>query len=309
MNFNFNKKGVDYKYTAIGQESPNVKILKQPALEYIKVLKRIISKEHENGDVNKKNQMISLLGCYERLEGFLHQSYRLSIYANKIYLFPSYGPGTTCSHRENFALYDYELLLFQGRAILDRLTFYISKQVYNQDCSRFDKLSNVLGDFLKKDKRAKTAIDLIEDSTSFFKGLLIDGENYKKSLRSRLIHKSTIGESLTCVFTIHTLPDGRVIRFDYEVLEYPLFGSTWILTKYIAYFCLNIIGLYLNHDKRIDIKECEPIWENKFAHFSSFIENKHKGIEFSIINMNPSGFELITRKLNLRVLNHAENKY
>jgi len=208
--------------------------------------------------------------------------------------------------RNNIALFDFETLLFHSRALLDRITFFIARQIYNQDCDRPNKLKNVLLDFIKKDMRANQAIKILDETMSTFCGLIIDSDT-DKSLRSHLIHKSTSGESTTCAFTIHTAPENTVIRFDYEIKAYPLMGSAWLLSSYIPYFALNILAVYIGHDNILRLDDCKPIWENNLICFSQNIDHSGCGPKLSIAKMHPSGFELISKNLKPSVLSDEKN--
>ncbi len=308
MDSDYNKNGVQYRYIAVAPEKPDIRVLGDNAINYVIRLKKIIANKHYNGDNPQKNQMVSLNGCIERLIAFLFQSYRISQYALEIYKRTSPPPKVMSAFVHDKVLFDFESLLYHGRALLDRITFYLSKQVYNQDCDVFNKLSNVLKNFEHRDSRIPYALKLINESLPAFQGLLIDANNGRKSLRSRLIHKSTTGESTTCAFTIHTLSDGSIIRFDYELMEYPLVANAFTLTKYVSYFTLNIIGKYLEYNKNLKLEDCNPTWENRLIHFSSFVDPTSTGPKFSIVKMNPSGFSLKTNNLKQNIYDFVKKK-
>jgi len=303
---NFNKEGVEYKYVAIGQERPDINILKSQAIEFIINLKALISKKHQDEDLLQKKKMSSLHGCIVRLKGILRQSERLAQYCQEIYnlKLPNQKSFTAFTH--DYALFDFESMLFQARSLLDRITFYISKQQYNQDCDTFNKLKNVLENSVKRDLMVQQLIELIDKTTPIFSGLLIDSNN-KKSLRSDLIHKSTIGERSSSGFGINIISEHKVIRFDHEIKKYPLMGSAWLLTKYITFFTLNVLSLVLEYNKKILIEDCEPTWKNNFIHFSSFLDPSLQGPRLSIIKLTASGFEIKTRNLKPNVLELAES--
>ena len=186
--------------------------------------------------------------------------------------------------------------------MLDRITFFIAKQIYGQDCDSPKKLKNIINNFTKKNKRADQAMQIIDEAMPAFYGVILDAENGDKSLRSHLIHKSTSGESTTCSFTIHTAPEKRVIRFDSEIKGYPLIGSAWKLSQYIPFISLNLLGVYLGHDNAISLDECMPMWSNNLKCFSEHIDESENGPKFSILTMNPSGTEIITKHLKQSVL-------
>jgi len=302
MSFDFNKKGQKYEFAAFANDKTDFGVLSETALNYFCELQKIISKTHQHGDDTQKRLMVGAQGCLERLEAFLVQSKRISEHKKSVCSQPAPHPGSMVAFRDTTAIFDFETLLFHSRALLDRITFFIAKQIYNQNCDRLTRIKNVLNNFIEKDGRASRSIQIIDESMPTFYGLIVDTENGGKSLRSHLIHKSTGGESTTCAFTIHSAPENNVIRFDYEIKGYPIIGSAWELSKYIPFISLNLIGIYVGYDIAITLNECIPIWENNLKCFSRFIDESANGPTFSIIKMNPSGIEINKRHLKQSVL-------
>ena len=163
-------------------------------------------------------------------------------------------------------------------------------------------MKNVLENFTKKDIRAALAIQVIEKTMPSLYGLIIDAEDGEKSLRSHLIHKSTSGENSTCTFTIHSAPKNKVIRFDFEIKGRPIIGSSWVLSKYITFIGLNLLGIFLDFENVLSLDECTPLWNNKLKCFTRLIAKSKKGLNFSMIKTHPSGVEIFTRTLNKSVL-------
>ncbi len=302
MSFDFNKKGQTYEFAAFADDKNNFGVLSETAFRYFCQLQNAISKTHQHGDASQKRLMIGAQGCLERLEAFLVQSNRLSQHHRSVCGQPSPPPGNMVAFRDTVAVFDFEALLFHSRALLDRITFFITKQIYDQACDKPNKIRNVLNNFIKKDGRATRAIQVIDEAMPSLYGLIVDTENGEKSLRSHLIHKSTSGESSTCSFTIHSAPGNKVIRFDYEVKEHPIIGSAWMLSKYVPFISLNLLGIYLGLDNGVTLNECVPIWKNELKCFSQFVDASASGPAFSMIKMHPSGVEINTRHLKQSVL-------
>lgn len=306
MSFDFNEKGKQYKYTAGENDKTNYDVLGISASDFFHKLQKIVSITHQNGDAHQKILMIGAQGCLERLTGFLIQSQRLSKHNENIHNQTAPPPGAMTAFRNNEALFDFETLLFHARALIDRITFFIAKQIYNQACDKPNKLKNVLINFIGKDSRANAAINYLDETIPIFRGLIIDSDT-DKSLRSHLIHKSTSGESMTCAFTIYTSQNKKVLRFDYEINTYPLIGSAWLLSNYVPYLSLNMLAVYLGYNSELKIDECIPMWENNLICFSKQIDQTGSGPLFSMIKINPSGFELISKNLKQSILS-CENK-
>jgi len=301
MSLNFNKKEQEYGYLAVGNEENNFGVLNEKAHNYFRQIQRIIYNKHNDGDKDQKRLMVGAQGCLERLESILILSNRLDVYNKSVCNQQHPSPGSFVGFKITNAMFDFESILFHSRALLDRITFFISKQIYNQDCDKPNKIINVLNNFVKNDNRASQAIQIVDDSMPAFLGLIIDNDN-EKSLRSHLIHKSTIGENTTCVFTIHSAPGNKVLRFDYEVKGYPIIGSSWELSKFIPFYSLNLLGIYIGCDKTIALHDCIPIWKNNLIHFSNLIDETESGPKFSTVKMNPSGFEVNTSFLKPSIL-------
>ncbi len=301
----FTKKDQNFYYKAVGQNINEHKILNTDASTVFNNLYKEISRQHSQNETNK-SRLISFHGCIERLRSCLLYSKRLSKHHIDICNQKMPEPGGLIAYDWNTARFDFESFIFHSRALLDRLTFLICKQIYNQDCDKFNKIIKCLKNSVKSDKKVERTLEIIEQCFDSFEGLLFD-KNNEKSLRSSLIHKSTISENTICAFTFHCLSNSEIIRFDYEIKEYPLFGSTWNITKYISFLTLNLLGIYLDISDTVSFDQCNPLWENKFIHFSKYIKNDENSINLSIVKMNPSGFEIQTEKLDKSVLNISDS--
>jgi hypothetical protein len=302
MSFDFNKKGQTYEFAAFEDDKGNFGVLSEAASKYFWQLQSAISKTHQQGDEAQKRLMIGAQGCLERLEAFVVQSNRMRLHHKSVCSQPSPPPGSMVAFRDTIAVFDFEALLFHSRALLDRITFFITKQIYNQVCDKPTKMRNVLNNFMKKDERVSRALQVIGEAMPSLYGLIIDTESGEKSLRSHLIHKSTSGENSTCTFTIHSAPGNKAIRFDFEVKGNPIIGSAWKLSKYVPFLALNLLGIYLNLEDGVTLDQCTPIWKNELKCFTQLIDESESGPEFTMMKMNPSGIEINTRHLKEGVL-------
>jgi hypothetical protein len=309
MDFNFNRRGSNYAFGAIGQSRRDFGALGERTSEYLNEVVKTIAETYEKTGETDRKLMISANGCVERLLAFLLQAKRIVLHAEQICKQGAEQPTDGVAMmvlNPNEVLFDFESLLFQGRALLDRLTFFLANQIYGQDCDRFNKLVKILENFKQKDPRAVAALTVIGECFAAMKGLLVDSDDGKKSLRSDLIHKSTAGERTRYAFVLHFLSKKQIIRFDYEVEGYPLIGSAWTLSKYVPYLVLNCLGIYLHRPSLLAMTECEPTWKNRFVHFSKFVDSTSAGPEFSAAKMNPSGFEIMTTRLKPSVLEFVD---
>lgn len=302
MNFDFNKKGQTYNFAALEGDKNNFGVLSESAFKYFWELQNEISKTHQHGDETKKRLMVGAQGCIERLEACLVQSNRMSRHHESVCSQPVPPAGSMVAFRDTVAVFDFEVFLFHSRALLDRLTFFITKQIYKQDCDKPTKMKNVLINFTKNDERVTRAINIFDEAMPPLLGLIVDSENGEKSLRSHLIHKSTSSENSTCTFTIHSAPGNKAIRFDFEVKGYPIIGSAWLLSKYVTFIASNLLGIYLGFDNGVTLDECTPAWKNELKCFTQFIDESASGPKFSMLKMHPSGVEINSKHLKESVL-------
>ena len=194
------------------------------------------------------------------------------------------------------ACIDFESLLFHGRAALDRLAFYLCSELYNQpNADKFGKLRNVLLNFNTKDAKAQKTLAFLETVLSSLEGILVDTGS--GSLRSALIHRRSVSELTTVVYTVHRLGDGRILRFDCEVQKRPVFATSRTLTQSVTFLILNTLGLYLGEQTALALEECEPTWKNLSVSFSTFVDPTKAGPRVSVGKILPNGFLVITEHL------------
>ncbi len=317
MNLDFNKKDNIYSYQAIGKEVFKSDTLHEVVINFIINLENLIREFFENGDLIQQKHMICLSGCIERLKALLSISdqiakksrYIMSNLRSKlpqnakfVIKIPVSSSGML-AHNDEEILFLFETILFHGRALLDRLTFYISKQIYKQDCDTFNKLSKVIEGHSKEgDKRKEKVIKLLNEINPHIEGLLFDkliDKKNQKSLRSSLMHSQTMGEMTRSTFVLSFLPNKRYFAFDHEIKSnigpsYPVIGSIWNLSKYLTYLTLNLISVYLENKDVLPLEKCNPLWENPYIHFSQYISNSQTDPKISVIKMTPSGFVIRT---------------
>lgn len=296
MNFNYTKKGHTFQYYAEGQDIKEHNILTDKASALLSNIKDSISKKHMSGDSHLKNQMISAMGCIDKLRSCLLYSKRISKYTNDILNSFPQNESSMFLILNDSILADYESFIFHSRAMLDRLTFFVCKQIFNQSCDRFPKFKNCILNS-KKDNKTQDIINILDECTPNFIGILIDNNN-QRSLRSLLIHKSTIIENTQCVFTIHYQASDKIFVFDYNILNYPLFGSTWNITKYLVFTVLRILSICFEIKNDIIADQCEPLWNNIFIDYNEFLTNDNDAFDLSVGKMNPSGVEIKTIKID-----------
>jgi hypothetical protein len=296
----YNEAGERYQYTAVGKGPGEAtsRVLRPTALQFYEELEKAVR------DRLRSNDAIALpaFACLQRFLSFLYYSRQFADNTSALYrLTPP--PGSLLGAGLDEACMAFESLLFHGRAALDRLSFFVAAQVHRQSADKFSKLANVLANFSDKDPRASRARGCISDSLPYLEGLVLDTED--SSLRSALIHRRSIGEITTTAFTVHSLEDGRVLRFDHEIQRRPLVHSAQRLSQAVAYVVLNTLGAYINLGSGIAIDQCRPAWDNLTVCFTEYVDPDRAGPRFSVVKMLPDGFRIHTEHLRVEVLGFA----
>jgi hypothetical protein len=134
---------------------------------------------------------------------------------------------------------DFELLLLQSRAALDRLTNFISRH-YGNYTDSFSEMRKILQKS-KKDEKTDPILKIIDDGKWFEgnEGKLIE-DNSQSNLRSFVAHKQSISERLEKYFQVHYLSQDQVLLYDMESKGVPFFKTAYEMGKNLSYVMLNI---------------------------------------------------------------------
>lgn len=303
MSTDFNQKGRKVAYVAKKDDPPYFALLQPEALD---LANRIENKITACNQVqNKTFNAWAALGCYERFRGCIFLISRLAQHEKKIRAMAPQSINEMRAYRGAEVLIDFESLLFHGRGALDRVAFFISKQIYNQDCDKYSKLANVLGTFKINDCRASKLVKIITNANPIFEGIILDLPSGEKSLRSHLIHKSTASENTIAQFTLYCIAPQKRIAFDLILGDYPLFKSSQSLGKGLAFVVLNALSLYIGIDEVIPIEKCGLKYESRMVDYREYLSDSHSTNRFTIFNTTPSGFSLLPVSLSSEILNKA----
>ena len=302
----FNKKGQKYAFLAVPGPSADYGTLSKPGAGYLDELQKSLSKNWLNSEGSDQALVGDLISCIERLTSFLFQCSRIPAHQERVCKrIPQMGEAVSVSAVE--ACVDFESLLFLARAAIDKLTFCIASQIYGQKCDKFQKLINILNNFNKKDKKAAKTIEGINFVLPKVKGILINTDDGKTSLRSLLAHRRSFGESITGSFTIHHGDGNRILRFDHEVCGYPLIETAWRLNQLIPFIILKIVGIYSGNGKTVTLKDCIQAWKNRFIPLNKYIDDSEEGIKITIPILTHSGVKINNRYLKREVLKLSES--
>lgn len=129
MSFDFNRAGQRYEMIAASRQAGFGMLSPEP----IAVLERIRAQhaaEYSGTDGEGRRRLLDAAGCLHRLEGFLFQLSKVAAHAALLQRWPFPGgiaipepiDGTMAVVAADEACFDFEGLLLQARAALDRVT-------------------------------------------------------------------------------------------------------------------------------------------------------------------------------------------
>jgi len=183
-------------------------------------------------------------------------------------------PGFNIAMHGAEACSDFEGLLLQGRACLDRLTYYIATR-FKDKTSSFRRLPNTLELFEGKSEEAAQLLAVIRNANSWFGGMFgkLDTPN---SLRDLVAHDHALTEGIQTCFAAHRLDLRRGLIIDCEVqlpymrLPIPLLQTAHESARWISYVVLECLAAMLRRE-RLDLAEYVPTWENLSVVLSQFV--------------------------------------
>ena len=243
-------------------------------------------------------------GCFERFRGCMLCIWRMSEHENSIKAEAPTEVNKMIGITGAEIVIDFESLLFHCKGSLDRVVFFVSKQIHGEDCSKYQRFANVLSNFKEKDDRALRLIDVIKDSNSLFEGVLIDIPG-KKSLRSHVIHKSTASENARSLFALHCVGPNKRIALDSILDDYAILKTSQNLGKAIPFVILNALSLYLGMDQTLSLNDFTLKWETQMVDYSDYISECSDAIRVTIYNIFPSGCTLSPVSLNPEITKKA----
>lgn len=257
----------------------------------------------------RKKYLLNINSCLVCLNSFMYQSKKLENHNFELKKdIPDRDSSPVVLAKSSLeACTDFESLLYLARSALDRLTFFICKQIYKDGMENFNKkIINILKNF-KKDYRSSLSITIFNNSIPHFQGLLIDKKEGGTSLRSLLAHSKSHSEAINGEFTVHR-SDNFVLRFDQELEGYPLLQSSHLITQYLVYTVLNNLAIYLGIKEQISENNCIPNWTPCAIKSSVYRVDKDypNSIPFTIPLFIPIGFIPDTHYFKKDILQYVE---
>lgn len=286
----FNKKGGKFAFTAKAGDPRHFSLLSPEAHALIEQLYGRVGQRPLGPEDERVNS--AGLGCLERLSACLLQTQRLADHASQIRKRAPDVPGSMVGVRAPEALFDFEALLFHSRSALDRLTCFICRCFYGDQCDIFSRIRNVLGNFRKRDTRVGLLETVLAEAFPILENTLIDVPDGKRCLRSELIHRSTAGENCYSGFVLHCPDPNRHLAFDTILADRALLSTTATITSTILFVILNALSIYFGLTNRITLIQSQLSWQHGFVDFRDFEASTERGKVFSVWKAVASGFVL-----------------
>lgn len=208
---------------------------------------------------------------------------------------------------------DFEGLLLQGRAVLDRLTWLISGE-YKSQCNSFRRLRRVVAG-RPKIKTSRELLTVLDEAMPWFGGVFgrIEGG---ESLRDLVSHKHSITEGSETCFTVTFLPGTRAILFDCETLlpqqteATALFAASQEAARYLSFVVLNCLSVLVGIPT-LPLTDYDPTWQNLAVAYSDFVLDEPDDSPLGPYampiarRMTPDGSEMKLRNMNPAILTHV----
>jgi len=259
----------------------------------------------------EKERLLRLNGCLNKLSACLLQCSRLSAHYNSLILeaernsvdkFPPDIEEAHLAYAGTVACSDFEALLLQGCAALDRLTYFLSSE-YKTPNNRYRKLVNILGNFAENDRRALELIEIQRISEAWVDGVLTIF-NSPRSFRDIVAHNEAASERMNSCFAVTLLEKRRALIYDCEVGGLGIYETTCEAAVHLPYLVLNSLAIMFDLEPIREIEAFSIDWENQTVLLRNFAleepANSPLGPNVARVakRMIPSGVELMTRNVN-----------
>jgi len=284
-----------FEYLAIGGEVPHHGVLPQRAVEQYRSIQQYLTKEWRTSNESRQRWLWSINGCLDKLSTTLMQVARmrdhhdqLISHARELQKAP---PEAHIALAAQEACGDFESLLLQGRAALDRLTWFLAAE-FNQRCTRFSKLKKVLSNAGCQNPSAPILLNIL-DQALWLEGVFVDLGGLK-ALRSFVAHQGGISEAMDNCFGVSKVDTQTVLVYDCQSRNVPLLETSWQSAKFLSFVVLNSLSVVTKQTIH-DLNCYDPLWDNLTVVPSQYIRPRDTGLSLPLITrMIPDGFDVRT---------------
>jgi hypothetical protein len=305
-------------YVAFGPDAPGYGLLSERVLAQWAAIEEAIRMEWKKPSPEHRYQPTALAGCLEKLNSSLLQARRLKDHEERLLenrrMLNSVNEGQCIAIRGSEVCSDFEGLLLQGRASLDRLARFIG-QLLRDDCSSFRKIGNVLQSASNNKPFAKDLHNVIVRSSSWFDktfGQLSD----EKALRDLVGHLHSLTEGVTTCFAIHKVGPTKILVLDCEIKlpgmsrQFPVLLTARDSVQWLSYIALNCAAI-VSGIPTLEWSCYRPEWPERMVALSKFaITEPHGSLLGSdsirtVRNMTPDGFTFFATNVGSSLFDHA----
>ncbi len=285
------------QFLAIGSGVPHYGTLPAGVVKQYDSLLKFLTTKWSTADTSGRQWLWQLNGCLDKLSAALLQVSRmqehhgtLAAQAKDMLALLEERPGSSAAFSAREAACDFESLLLQARAALDRLTGFVAA-AFGQTCYRFSKLENVLKKVVQ-DPRARDLLGFLEDA-AWVKGVLLDFGG-KKSLRSFVAHVGGISEAMDNCFSIQGVEKRGILLFDCESRRMPMLRTSREISRHLPFIVLNSLALFASIGT-MKLDQYDPPWRNVSVVLSDYLEDAPDNPTLTVVErMTPDGFDLKT---------------
>lgn len=248
-----------------------------------------------------QTRLSAMGGCLEKLSTSLLQVHRIRGFHQDFIenALLNLGKGAAyAALRGDVACVDFESLLLQGRAALDRLTWFVARE-YKQSGNSFRRISGILENFKSKSEQARSLLNIVLEGSPRTTGLLVKIEG-GDSFRDFVAHKGATTEKMTNCLGITYLDNERAILLDCELDRFPLFRTSFEAVKYLSFTVLNTLAASIGQ-AQLPLSSYECNWRPQTAVLSEFVllepENRpHAENHLAVVkHMHPDGLSSLLK--------------
>ena len=338
---NYNEAGIDYQILAqkIGS-LPSGGMKASGMSVYVKLRDELFRAHREN--TQDSNILKNVYGCMHHFETYLQQMIRFLSHVDAIdnisdmqmstdypvvlmmkkddstdleahgwdAIHPPLAIGLVARGVE----YDFALLLLSAVATLDRISAFVSHQIFGKELNFYSLRLQIES---SDDVRAKKIAGAIDKALPAIEHVLVTTDKTRKSLRNRLAHLSSFPEMLGGILTIHVLEDGRSIVFDHDLAGFPLFSTAYNIGGAMPYLSLAMMSAMFVFDaegtplpgaeelQELNVEDFSPEWFNPAVDRSLFTAPEGTGTAVTFFMPGIQSTRLDTVHLRDEIFAHA----
>lgn len=250
-------------------------------------------------------RLSAMSGCLDKLRSTLYVAQRLHQFEQVHLLRASVtgGEGTlrTMAMHGHEACADFECLLLQSRAALDRLTGFVSKE-YRQSCSSFKKLTRIVTSNRSQKSFSSALLGILGESRGYLLPIISKIES-DSSLRDLVAHYKSATEMVDGCFHVYFLPNGSRLIFDAQVGDFPILNTTVSIIQNVSFVVLSALSLCCEIGS-LSRSAFLPTWTTQSVFAMPYLRVEAEGGKLTehhlsfVRKMNHHSFELVTRNVD-----------